>query len=388
MINQNKIGQPMFKFLDEIQSLERKGKKILHFELGEPDFNTPKNIIDKCIEKLNGGATHYENSYGLYEFRKSVQEATLLSRGFQPDIDQIMIAPGANSIIFFALRALVNSDDEVLIPDPGFPSYESAINLVGAKIKKIPLHESNNFELDPHDFKKSISSKTKVLILNSPSNPTGAVIHKDKIAEIAKIALENNIFIISDEIYAKLIFKGSNTFSTPSFIDCCKQNTLIINGFSKSYAMTGWRLGVAIGPIKLIQQMTLILQTIVSCVPPFVQYAGMEAIVGDQSDQKKMLQSYEERMNLMVDGFNNIKGMKCVRPGGSIYVFPNIKNTGLSSEEFQKKVLDELGIALLSGTNFGVYGEGYVRLCCVRDVDEINKMFLLLESSFGKNEVL
>jgi len=355
-------GQPMFKVLDKAEQLERDGKKIIHFELGEPKFNTPRNIVDAAVKSLQNGDTHYVNSYGKYQLRTLIQETTLKSRGFRPDINQILITPGANAVIFLAISCLVNRGEEVIIPDPGFPTYISAANFLGAKIVTVPLYEHNSFKLNPDDLRSKITSKTRLIIINSPSNPTGSLIDPDELIEIAKIAEEKDIYLLSDEIYARMVFEESEKFFSIGLQDACKKRIIIANGFSKAFAMTGWRLGAAIGPAVIIEKMMLVLQTISSCVPPFIQEGGIEAIQGDKADLKEMMDFYKKNRDYLVDNLNLIKGITCLKPDGAIYAFPNITGTGMSSESFANYLLDNCGIAVIPGNHFGVSGEGYVRL--------------------------
>jgi aspartate/methionine/tyrosine aminotransferase len=367
----NVEGQPMFKVLDKVQRLERSGREILHFELGEPNFDTPPNIIEAACNALKSGETHYASSMGLYSFREIVQKTTEKSRGFKPEIDQILVTPGANAIIYLAVSCLVNPGEEVIVPDPGFPTYYSAIKYCGAVPVSVPLYESNHFRMNPEDLRKRITSKTRLIILNSPSNPTGAVMTPEEIDEVARIAEEHDIYLLSDEIYARMVFDGGNHFHTPARLDECKERTIIINGFSKAFAMTGWRLGVAIGPKEVIEKMGLVVQTIVSCVPPFIQLAGIEAIKGDQTLIEKMMAEYQKRRDILVAGLNNIPGIKCIKPEGALYVFPNIAGTGMTSEEFADFALEKAGVALLPGNNFGEHGQGFVRLCYVNTLENI-----------------
>lgn len=367
----NVEGQPMFKVLDKVQKLERSGRDILHFELGEPNFDTPPNIIEAAYQALKDGETHYVSSMGLYSFREIVQQTTEKSRGFKPEIDQILVTPGANAIIYLVVSCLVNPGEEVIVPDPGFPTYYSAIKYCGAIPVSVPLYESNHFRMNPDDLRKRITSKTRLIILNSPSNPTGAVMTLEEIDEVARIAEEHDIYLLSDEIYARMVFDGENHFHSPSKLDQCKERTIIINGFSKAFAMTGWRLGVAIGPKEVIEKMGLVVQTIVSCVPPFIQLAGIEAIKGDQTLIVKMMAEYQKRRDVLVAGLNDIPGIKCVKPEGALYVFPNIASTGMSSEEFADFALEKAGVALLPGSNFGKHGQGFVRLCYVNTLENI-----------------
>ena len=362
------VGQPMFLILEAAEKLEREGKHILHFELGEPDFDTPSNIIKSANKALEEGFTHYASSMGLHEFRQAIADVTENSRGFRPDLNQILVTPGANAIIYLTIASVVNSGEEVIVPDPGFPTYFSALDMCGAKT----LKEENEFQLSPKDLMEAITEKTNLIIVNSPSNPTGSCMTPEQISEVAKIAEEKNLYLLSDEIYSRLIFENFE-FSSPGSYDLCKERTIILNGFSKAFAMTGWRLGVAIGPVKLMEKMNLMLNTIVSCVPPFIQIAGIEALKGDQSELLKMKEEYYERMKVLVEGLNTFSTISCVSPKGAMYVFPNISKTGLSSEEFASICLNEAGVALLPGTSFGSFGEGFARMCYVNSKEKIEE---------------
>ena len=379
-------GQPMFKLLAMAQEMERKGKNILHFEIGDPDYNTPDHIVKAAYDSMVSGETHYVSSMGLTEFRELACKATLNSRGFSPDINQVLVTPGANIIIYYAIRCLVNPGEEVIVPDPGFPTYYSVINFCGAKAVSVPLKEENSFRMSPDDIRKKITKKTRLIIINSPQNPTGSVMTPKEIDEVANIAEENDVYLFSDEIYARMVFDDSGPFRSPSVKDCCKERTIISNGFSKAFAMTGWRLGCVIGPEPVISKMGLLLQTTSSCVPPFIQRAGMAAISGDQERVKAMMKEYRMRRDLLVDGLNRISGIKCLKPGGAFYVFPNIEGTGMSSEEFANYMLEEAGVALLPGTNFGEHGEGFLRLCYVISRENISKGLEKIEGALKKKK--
>ena len=290
-----------------------------------------------------------------------------------PTLEQVLVAPGANSIIYFAIKCLVNPGEEVIVPDPGFPTYFSAIKACGAKAVTVKLKEENQFRLDPIDLENAITDKTRLIILNTPSNPTGSVMLPDEIKQVAEISKKYDVYLLSDEIYGRLIFNNEKSFLSPSYIDHCKERTIILNGFSKAYAMTGWRLGVAIGPENVIEKMGLLVSTIVSCVPPFIQRAGIEAINGDQHSLIEMKNEYNKRRKILVDGLNLIDGISCIEPDGAIYAFPNISGTGMTSDEFAKFALEKAGVALLPGNNFGEAGEGFVRICYVNTVDNIEK---------------
>ncbi len=376
-------GQPMFKVLERVQELQRQGKDIIHFEIGDPDFSTPTNITEAAIKALKEGKTHYAPSIGIKGLREAARQATLNSRGYLPTLEQVLVAPGANILIYYAVRCLVNPGDEVIVPDPGFPTYYSVIESCGAVPVRVPLKEENAFRMNPDDVRALITDKTRLIIMNSPQNPTGSVMTVEEIEEMAKIAEEYDLFLFSDEIYSRMMFDDTAKFSSPGYLDECKKRTIIANGFSKAFAMTGWRIGIAIGPEDVIAKMALLLQTTSSCVTPFIQYAALEAITGNQDQVKVMVDEYKERRDLIVDGLNAIKGITCVRPGGAIYVFANIKGTGMTSDEFVDFVLNEAGVALLPGNNFGIYGEGYIRMCCVtakKDIIEgLRRMKVALE---------
>lgn len=359
----NLEGQPMFKVLAKVQELERAGQDVVHFEIGDPDFDTPPNIVEAAYQALRRGETHYTSSMGLFDFRETVRQTTSRNRGFTPDIEQVLVTPSANIIIYYVIRCLVEPGDEIIVPDPGFPSYYSAIKFCDAVAVPVTLREEHEFRMNPDDVRKAMTSKTRLIILNSPHNPTGAVMTPEEIDDIAEIAEEFDVFLYSDEVYARMIFNDSTHFRTPAVRDRCRERTIVANGFSKAFAMTGWRLGVAIGPVDVIAKMGLLLQTTSSCVSPFIQRAGIEAIMGDQTHVKAMMQEYQCRRDLLVEGLNSISGIRCLKPGGAIYVFPNIKKTGLTSEAFANLMLEKAGVALLPGTNFGAAGAGFVRLC-------------------------
>ncbi len=377
----NLEGQPMFKVLAQVKDLERQGEDIVHFEIGDPDFNTPENITNAAIESLKRGETHYQSSYGMTEFRELVRETTLRSRGFKPDLDQVLIAPSANIIIYYAVACLVEAGDEVIVPDPCFPTYTAVLKYLGVKAVGVPLLEKNQFRMNPKDVESAITEKTRMIIMNSPHNPTGAVMTEQEVAEMAEIAEKHDLYLYTDEIYSRMIFDEQNSFYTPAKRDQCKQRTILANGFSKAYAMTGWRLGVCIAPADVIEKMALLLQTTSSCTAPFVQRAGMEAISGSQDAVNAMMAEYKQRRNLLVEGLNKIPGISCLTPGGAFYAVPNISKTGMTSEEFAKFALEKAKVALLPLTNFGPSGEGYVRLCYATSRERILEGLSRLEKA-------
>jgi len=363
-------GQPMFKLLAKIQEMEQAGYNIIHFEIGDPDFATPLNITEAAISALYDGKTHYTNSLGIYEFRKAIAEYIERTRGFLPGLNQIVVMPSANMSIYYTVQCLTNPKDEVIVQDPGFPTYDAVLSL--CDVEKIPvyLREENEFCLDPDDFEAAITPRTKMLILNSPHNPTGAVISSENMKRIAQICIQNGIYLFSDEVYARMIYESESFFS-PALVDKCLTNVILSTGFSKAFAMTGWRLGFMVAPKAIVDRMGLMVQTTVSCVSSFIQYGGLEALKGNQDSVKKMMSVYKKRRNLLVEGLNSIHGIKCKTPHGAFYVYPNIMGTGLTSQEFTTKALNDAHVGLLPGTDFGDSGEGYVRLCYATSEENI-----------------
>lgn len=357
------IGQPMFKLLVKVNEMEKAGKRIFHFEIGDSDFRAHQHIIDATKDALDRDQTHYVDSMGIPQLRETVCDYTEESLGFRPSIDQVLIMP-ANGIIDFVMRCIANPGDEVIYPDPGFSTYIAVTNYTGIKKVGVPLREENAFRMEPEEVRRRISERTRLIIINSPQNPTGAVMTKQQIEEIALIAKKNDIYFLSDEIYSRVIY--DKIHHSPGVIDKCLERTIILNGFAKSYSMPGWRLGYAIGPLTVIRKMGLLFQTIYSCTPPFVQYAGISALKGNQKVIEGRMQQYKSLRDLMVRKLNEIPGVSCLVPEGACYVFPNIKRTGMSSVQFADFVLERANVALLPGTCFGEYGEGYVRLCYTR----------------------
>ena len=376
-------GQPMFKTLDKVKKLESEGKNIIHFEIGDPDFQTPQNIISAAVNALNDGMTHYTSSYGLMEFREIICETTEKSRGFKPKIEQVLVTPGANISVFYAITCLVDPGYEIIVPNPGFPTYYSTIKMCGTIPVPIELKESNSFRMNPEDIEKKITDKTRLIIINSPQNPTGSVMTKDDLKKTYDIAKKYDLYLYSDEIYARMMYDNTE-FHSPSIYDKCNERTIISNGFSKAFAMTGWRLGALIGPETIIERMAALLETTSSCVPPFIQKAGIEAIKGDQTSVKKMYNEFKQRRDILVDGLNSIRGISCVKPSGAFYVFANIKDTNMSSEEFADYILEDASVAILPGTDFGKFGEGYVRLCYATNQTNILEALKRIKTSLDK----
>lgn len=357
-------GQPMFHILVKANELEQQGRKILHFELGDPDFSPPQNVKEAICDSLVRGETHYTDPMGLREFRVALADVTVNSRKFRPDLEQILVCPGANSGIFYAIGCTINQgqEEEVIVPYPCFPTYISSINFFGAKPIKVPLKEENQFRLNPEDVEKAVTEKTRLIIMNSPHNPTGSVMNEDEMKKIYDIAKKYDLYLLSDEVYARMIYHDADThFSSPSRYDNCTERTIVANGFSKSYAMPGFRLGVAIGPPELIDRMSLLLETNVSCVSPFIQRAGVEALKGNQKPIADMMNEFRERRDLIVEGLNSLPGVRCLKPKGAFYAFPNIRDTGLTDRQFFDYMIERAGVACSPGTIFGDNCTDYVR---------------------------
>lgn len=368
----NIMGQPMFQVLSKIRERERKGVNVIHFEIGDPDFSSPPNVIEAGCEALRKGYTHYADSIGDFELRSEIVKFNKEIRGFTPDISQVLVAAGANPIIFYATACVTNPGDEVIIPDPCFSTYISVMRFLGVKIIPIPLKEENYFRMDPDDVKQAITKKTKMIIVNSPNNPTGAVMTRDELDAISKLAKENGVYLYLDEIYRELTYSKNEMYS-PSVLDECGEYTIVADGFSKAYAMTGWRLGYSIAPPKLTAKMGLLLETISSCTPPFVQKAGIEALRNSREYVNMMRESYRKRRDLIVEGLNSVDGISCLKPQGAFYVFANIKDTGLSSRKFAEIALEKCNVGLVAGTDFGASCEGFVRLCYAQSEDKIEE---------------
>ncbi|OGV61217.1 MAG: hypothetical protein A2283_07095 [Lentisphaerae bacterium RIFOXYA12_FULL_48_11] len=356
-------GQPMFQLLARIQDMVKAGRDIVHFEIGDADFDTPRNIVDVACRALNSGETHYTDSMGTREFREAACDVTEASRGFRPDPGQVLVTPGANIIIYYAVRCLVDPGEEVIVPDPCFPTYLSVLRFCSAVPVKVPLKPENEFRMSPADIRSRITDKTRLIIINSPQNPTGAVMTQAELDEVFEIAREFDVYVLSDEIYARMVYQDSVHFYSMSRRDACRERVIITNGFSKAFAMTGWRLGCAIGPAPVIEKMGLLLQTTSSCVSPFIQSAGIEAMKGPQDEVRIMMKEYRARRDLLVDGLNELPGVKCLNPGGAFYVFPDITGTNMDDRRFAELMLEEAGVGLLPGSTFGEHGAGHVRLC-------------------------
>ena len=372
-----------FEVLVKAKALEAQGRDIIHLEIGEPDFDTPSNIIEAGCDALRKGFTHYGPSAGMTELREVIAQNVSETRRVNVTPDEVVVVPGGKPIIFFSILALAEDGDEIIYPNPGFPIYESMINYVGAKAVPIRLREELEFRLDVDELASLINDRTKLVILNSPQNPTGGVLTKDDIDAIARAIGDRNIMVLSDEIYSQLIFEGEHhSFMS---IDGMKERTILLDGFSKTYAMTGWRMGYGVMRADLATHISRLMTNSNSCTASFTQVAGIEALRGSQDAVDDMRAKFEKRRDVMVAGLNKIKGFSCRVPHGAFYVFPNITKTGWPSKKLADALLEDAGVAALSGTAFGDFGEGYLRFSVANSIENIEKALDRIDAWTKKN---
>lgn len=372
-----------FDVLVKAKALDAQGKNIIHLEIGEPDFDTPANIIDAAVHALHTGWTHYGPSAGLPQLREAIAQDAGSRRGIEIDPAEVVVVPGGKPIIFFSMLALIEEGDEVIYPNPGFPIYESLIHFLGAKPVPVPLREKRDFALDPDELAGLVTDRTRLLILNSPQNPTGGVLNERDIRQIARAIGDRDIMVLSDEIYSRLLFEGKH-FSIAS-LDGWQERTILLDGFSKTYAMTGWRMGYGIMRADLAAQISRLMTNSNSCTASFTQIAGIEALHGNQSSVDSMCAEFKRRRDIFVNGVNRIPGFSCRLPKGAFYAFPNITQTGWPSGKLADALLEQTGIACLSGTAFGSLGEGYLRFSVANSVENIEKALKRIEGWAAKN---
>jgi aspartate/methionine/tyrosine aminotransferase len=349
-----------FEVLARAKALERQGREVIHLEIGEPDFDTPSHIRDAAKRALDSGATHYGPSAGLPELREAIAKDVGATRQIPVTPEEIVVTPGAKPIMYFVITALVDPGDEVIYPNPGFPIYESVINFVGGVPVPIPLREESGFGFDLEVFERKVSPRTKLIVINSPQNPTGGVLEVDQLERIAEIARRHRIPVLADEIYKSFLYDGE--FASITRFPGMKDLTIILDGFSKAYAMTGWRLGYGVMPSALAEHVSRLMVNSNSCTASFTQWAGIAALQGDQMPVGRMVSEFKRRRDVIVDGLNRLPGVSCRLPRGAFYVFPNVKALGRPSAEVAEALLQEAGVAVLGGSAFGEYGEGYLRL--------------------------
>ncbi len=372
-----------FEVLNKARALERQGKSIIHLEIGEPDFDTPANVVEAAVDALHKGWTHYSPSAGLPELRQTIADYVSRTRSIKVLPEEVVVVPGGKPIIFFTMLALIDEGDEVVYPNPGFPIYESMIHYVGGLAVPIQLREERDFSLEVNELAALITERTKLIILNSPHNPTGGVMQRKDVEQLAKVIGDRNILVLSDEIYSRLLFEGEH-FSIVS-VPGMQERTILLDGFSKTYAMTGWRMGYGIMRPDLAAHITRLMTNSNSCTASFTQIAGIEALRGDQSSVDHMCAEFKRRRDVFVAGLNKIKGFSCRLPKGAFYVFPNITKTGWKSKPLADALLEQAGVAALSGTAFGDLGEGYLRFSVANSQENLQQALDRVDQWTKKN---
>jgi len=358
-----------FEVLAKARRLEAEGMDVIHLEIGEPDFDSPANVIDAGSDAIRNGFTHYNPSPGYPELRDRIAEEISSTRGISVTGDNVVVTPGGKPIMFFVILALVDQGDEVLYPNPGFPIYESMIEFVGGVAVPMQLHESMGFNLDVDQVAESITERTKLMIVNSPNNPCGSILPEGDLERLAALAKEHDIVVLSDEIYSRFVYEGEH--HSISSYPAMRDRTIILDGFSKTYAMTGWRIGYGTMPLELVEPISRLVTNSVSCTASFTQMAALEALNGSQDATDRMVSEFKRRRDTIVHGLNDIPGIRCPMPLGAFYVFPSVEGTGMSSREFAEELLPEAGVACLAGDSFGRYGDGYVRFSFANSIENI-----------------
>ena len=366
----NRIGvETAFEVLVRAKALEAQGRDIIHLEIGEPDFETPRHIVEAGKQALDQGWTHYGPTQGLPELREAIASYICRTRGIKTGPENVCVVPGGKPIMFYVLMALLEEGDEAIYPNPGFPIYESMINFLGAKPVPIPLVEDRGFSFDLNVLKDSLTEKTKILILNSPHNPTGGVIPAEDVRAIADMVRDRDLVVLSDEIYTRIFFEEEPL--SISTLPGMQEKTCILDGFSKTYAMTGWRMGYGVMPTWLVDPVNKLMVNSNSCTASFTQRAGIAALNGPQDAVTKMVQEFRRRRDAFCAGLNSLPGFRCAIPGGAFYAFPNIQGTGMSSKDLADALLQKAGVACLSGTAFGAYGNGYLRFSIANSYEKL-----------------
>jgi aspartate/methionine/tyrosine aminotransferase len=371
-----------FEVLVRARALEAQGRSVIHLEIGEPDFDTPSHITDAAVAALRGGATHYGPAAGLPELRQAVADDSTARRGVKATPERVVVTPGGKPVMFYVILALVDPGDEVLYPNPGFPIYESMIRYIGGVPVPVRLLEEKGYALDVDQLVSKITSKTKLVILNYPHNPTGGTVPESGLRAIADAAARHGIPVLADEIYSRILYEGKHV--SIAAMPGMEPHAIVLDGFSKTYAMTGWRLGYGIMPAPLAQVVAKLQTNAVSCTASFTQLAGVQALRGDQSSVEAMVSEFRRRRDVIVDGLRQIPGFKCPRPKGAFYVFPNIAGTGFSAKALADRLLDEAGVACLSGTAFGEWGEGHLRFSYATSLDNIQEALRRIQAWITK----
>ena len=371
-----------FEVLAKAKNLEAQGRNIIHLEIGQPDFTTPMNVCEAAFKAMKDGHTGYGPAAGLLEFREVIAEHISETRGVDIHPDEVAVTPGAKPIMFFTILALIDEGDEVIYPEPGFPIYESVIDFIGGKAIPLRLREEVNFRFHIEDLVDAISSRTKLLIINSPQNPTGGILEKDDLDTIAELAVKHDFYVLTDEVYSRILYEGTHdsVINRPGM----KERTILIEGHSKTYAMTGWRLGYGIAPTAMADKIAQLMINSNSCTCSFTQIAGIEALKGPQDFVDQMVAEFKGRRDAIVDGLNAIEGISCLKPLGSFYVFPNVTQLPLSCQMLADYLLDEADVALLPGTAFGKFGDGYLRLSYANSLENIREALARMDAAISR----
>jgi aspartate/methionine/tyrosine aminotransferase len=370
-----------FEVLAKARALEAQGREVIHLEIGEPDFDTPRHIVDAAVQALRQGQTHYGPSAGLPVARQAFAAAAGKARGIDIDPDCVVITPGAKPVMFFGMMALVDPGDEVIYPNPGFPIYESVIRYLGAEPVPLRIAEEQDFGIDVDELERRITPRTKMLVVNTPANPTGGVLSRRDIERIAELAVKHDFWILSDEIYSRILYDAEHVsfMSLPGL----PERTLLLDGHSKTYAMTGWRLGFAVAPKPVAAMISKLMTNCNSCTATFTQFAGIAALQGPQDEVDAMVQEFRRRRDLIVAGLNAIPGVRCKMPRGAFYAFPNVRDLGMTSADLADRLLRQAGVATLAGTSFGAHGEGYLRFSYANSQANLRKALAAVQTFVG-----
>ena len=360
-----------FVVLAKASEMERQGRDIIHLEIGDTDFDTPSSIVEEAYAQLKAGKTHYCPSAGVLELREAACEWLRRDGRGAYSPDEIVVGPGGKPFLYYTIMATAGPGDEVIYPDPGFPVYESVALYAGAKPVPLPILEENNFRFTPDDLRARVTDRTRLLILNYPHNPTGGTLTRNELEAIAEIAVENDIIVLSDEVYAHMLFEGEHV--SLATLPGMRERTIMLETFSKTYAMTGWRLGFIAAPTALADPLAQLITNSVSCVPPFIQLAGAKGLLEDQSESRAMMDDFRRRRDIFISGLNEVEGVSCQYPDGAFYAFPNVSRVPMSADDFADYLLDEVGVATLPGSAFGVHADNHLRMCFANSVENLER---------------
>ena len=365
-----------FVVLAKASEMERQGRDIIHLEIGDTDFDTPSSIVEEAYTQLKAGQTHYCPSAGVLELREAACE--WLRRDGRGDYspNEIVVGPGGKPFLYYTIMATAGPGDEVIYPDPGFPVYESVTLYAGAKPVPLPILEENDFRFTADDLRARVTDKTRLLILNYPHNPTGGTLTRNELDAIVEIAVENDIIVLSDEVYAHMLFEGEHV--SLGTLPGMRERTIMLETFSKTYAMTGWRLGFIAAPATLAEPLAQLITNSVSCVPPFIQLAGAKGLLEDQSESRAMMDDFKRRRDIFISGLNEVEGISCQYPDGAFYAFPNVSQVPMSADDFADYLLDEVGVATLPGSAFGVHADNHLRMCFANSVENLERAIDLI----------